>query len=124
MLDQSGRPILVDAMPVLIGRAAELSALVGQFDVARAGRTTVVALAGEPGIGKSRLLGALAERAAGEGALGLRGSAVDAEGMPPYLPFLEALGRHIRQASADRVRCENLVPARPWATLLRVRTRG
>ena len=73
------------SVPPLIGHEAEFERLWEGFAAARGGQTTVVALAGEPGIGKSRLLAALAERATGEGALVLRGGAVEAEGMPPCL---------------------------------------
>ncbi|MFN8540085.1 MAG: AAA family ATPase [Thermomicrobiales bacterium] len=92
---------ILQSVPALIGREAELTRLWEGFAVARGGQTTVVALAGEPGIGKSRLLAALAERATGQGALILRGGAVEAEGMPPYLPFLEALGRYARTAPLE-----------------------
>jgi len=42
--------------------------------------------------------------AADDGATILRGSASDFEGMPPYLPFLEALGQYIRLTPLDRLR--------------------
>ena len=63
--------------PPLIGREAEFAQLWVGINAARSGQTTVVALAGEPGIGKSRLLAALAERAEEIGALILRGGAVE-----------------------------------------------
>jgi class 3 adenylate cyclase/tetratricopeptide (TPR) repeat protein len=40
----------------LVGRAEELAVLVGAVDDARTGRTRVIELVGEPGIGKSRLV--------------------------------------------------------------------
>src|SRR5262245_3388308 len=89
------------AAPPLVGRRRELESLRRQFDAAAAGRTGVLLLAGEPGIGKTRLLDAAASHAAAEGAGVLRGGASDAEGMPPYLPFLEALGQHIRTATPE-----------------------
>lgn len=91
---------------MLIGRERETSALWDRFEAAAAGHTSVALVAGEPGIGKSRLIEALAARAAAAGATVLRGGASDAEGMPPYLPFLEALGRYIRTAPPDRLRDE------------------
>lgn len=48
----------------------------------------------------------------------LRGGAVDAEGMPPYLLFLEALGTHIRQAPAEVLRVQAGDRARTLATIL------
>ncbi|HEX5506690.1 MAG TPA: AAA family ATPase [Thermomicrobiales bacterium] len=104
--------------PPLVGRRRELAALLEAFAAAADGRTRVALVAGEPGIGKTRLLAALAVRAAAAGATVLRGGAVDAAGMPPYLPFLEALGRHVRVAPLDALRAQagGLSPA--LATLL------
>ena len=58
------------------------------------GHTHIVFISCEPGIGKTRLLNAIAGRAEQVSALVLQGGASEAEGMPPYLPFLEALGTH------------------------------
>ncbi|MDA9435143.1 hypothetical protein XH88_25730 [Bradyrhizobium sp. CCBAU 51627] len=49
----------------LIGRDAELEFLLERQDLARAGEGQIVLISGEPGIGKSRLATALAERAGG-----------------------------------------------------------
>jgi DNA-binding CsgD family transcriptional regulator len=74
-----------------------------QLATARRGLTQVVLLAGDPGIGKTHLIGHLAAEAASGGVLVLRGGASQAEGMPPYLPFLEALGQHIHGADPDEL---------------------
>jgi predicted ATPase len=84
------------ARPSLVGRHREIDTLCTRFEAAAAGRMGVVLLAGEPGIGKTRLLDAFAARATAAGARVLRGGASEAAGMPPYLPFLEALGQHVR----------------------------
>ena len=78
------------------------------------GRTHVVFVSGEPGIGKSRLLQEMAIRAEEVGAIVLRGGASEAEGMPPYLPFLEALGGYIRAAPREQLRTQ----AGPMAPIL------
>ncbi|MGH2391222.1 MAG: ATP-binding protein, partial [Chloroflexota bacterium] len=102
----------------LIGRGQELAVLESRLDAIAGGRTRVVLVTGEPGIGKTRFLNAVAERAARAGMLVLRGGATDAEGMPPYLPFLEALGDYIAAAPAARLR-EQLGPsAATLATIL------
>ena len=75
-----------------------------QYKAARDGNARVVLLGGEPGIGKTRLLDEFAALAADDGATILRGSASDFEGMPPYLPFLEALGQYIRVTPLDLLR--------------------
>jgi DNA-binding CsgD family transcriptional regulator len=104
--------------PLLIGRQRELAALWHHFEVAVAGRTGVVLVAGEPGIGKTRLLDAVSARAARAGAVVLCGGASDAEGMPPYLPFLEAFGQHIRAVRPDELREQTGPLASILATIL------
>lgn len=89
----------------LVGRQRELGVLRGCFDAAREGHAGVALVAGEPGIGKTHLLDEVAHIAAAH-AVVLRGGASEVEGMPPYLPFLEALGRHIRAADAAELRAQ------------------
>lgn len=88
----------------LIGRRREAALLWDQFEAATSGRASVVFVTGEPGIGKTRLLDEIAARAMAAGATVLRGGASDAEGMPPYLPFLEALGQYIQTAPLEQLR--------------------
>lgn len=111
-------PLITGIESPLIGRQRELDALWGQFLLASGGTTRMVLLAGEPGVGKTRLLDAIGARAEQAGAVLLRGGASDAEGMPPYLPFLEALGQHIRTASTDALRQQAGVLAPVLATIL------
>ena len=92
-----------DAPPDLFGRAREQALLRRRLEAAIAGRGAVVLVGGEPGAGKTRLLDALAAEAARAGATVLRGGASEAAGMPPYLPFIEALGPYIRSAPVDRL---------------------
>ena len=100
--------------PALIGRQRELDALARHAATAAAGRTGLVLVVGEPGIGKTRLLDVAARGAARSGSVVLRGGASDAEGMPPYLPFVEALGRHIGATPATELREQ----AGPFAPIL------
>src|SRR5689334_6423425 len=102
----------------MIGRQREITLLWHQLELARAGATRVALLAGEPGIGKTHLLREMARRAAVEGMTVLRGGASDAEGMPPYLPFLEALGRYIRAADQATLRTQAGALSATLATLL------
>ncbi len=79
---------------------------------ARTGKAGIVMVAGGPGTGKTYLLEHFAARAAQEGALVLRGHGSQADGMPAYLPFLEALGPYIRRApSEDLYQQTALAPA-------------
>jgi len=89
--------------PQIIGRQRELTSIWNQYEAARSGCARVTLLVGELGIGKTRLLDELAAHAIEDGATVLRGSASEAEGMPPYLPFLEALGQHIRVTPLNKL---------------------
>jgi DNA-binding NarL/FixJ family response regulator len=66
------------------------------YEAAKDGRVDLVLLTGEPGMGKTRLLDEIASRTSQNGAVVLRGEASEAEGMPPFLPFVDALSRYIR----------------------------
>ena len=83
---------IVDFSPSFVGRHHECDAIVHQLALAGAA-TRVVMIAGEPGIGKTCLLDWVGAQAGRQSAAVLRGGASQAEGMPPYLPLLEALGR-------------------------------
>ncbi|MFL5666811.1 MAG: AAA family ATPase [Ktedonobacteraceae bacterium] len=95
-----------------VGRDEQLTCVMNCYAAARQGQAHVVLLAGEPGIGKTRLLDEIAVRAAHDGAIVLRGGASEAEGMPPYLPFLEALGPYIQEVCLDQLR-EQVTAASP-----------
>ncbi|MGW1835138.1 AAA family ATPase [Streptomyces sp. NPDC002067] len=72
-----------------VGRAPELATLDALLDGEPG--LTVVDLTGEPGIGKSRLLGRFAQRARRRGHVVLRGRATEAERSSPLQPFADAL---------------------------------
>jgi DNA-binding CsgD family transcriptional regulator len=76
----------------LVGRAVEFGRLTAVLDRARAGEPAAVLLAGDAGVGKTRLLGELASWATSAGFTVLVGHCVDlgVAGLP-YLPFAEAL---------------------------------
>src|SRR6476646_8669936 len=76
-------PAPPDAARALVGRAAELDRLVAARDEATAGRGGVALLAGEPGIGKTRLADELAAIARARGARVVWGRRPEGEGAPP-----------------------------------------
>jgi ATP/maltotriose-dependent transcriptional regulator MalT len=102
----------------LAGRQQELARLWQQFEAASIGRLRVALVTGEPGIGKTSLLNEFACRAEQQGATILKGGASEAEGMPPYLPFLEALGSYIRAAPPDQLRAQVGTESAILATIL------
>lgn len=76
----------------LVGRAAELARLTEHVDRARAGHPSAVLLAGDAGVGKSRLLVALGEVARARGLRVLTGHCLDLGDVGlPYLPFVDLL---------------------------------
>jgi DNA-binding CsgD family transcriptional regulator len=77
---------------VFVGRVRELGELGRGLDAARAGSGTTVLVAGEAGIGKTRLASELAARARDAGFEVLLGRSIDLVGTElPYQPFVEAL---------------------------------
>ncbi len=96
----------------MVGRQTEVTLALNYYEAAKGGHAHVLLLTGEPGIGKTRLVDEIAVRTAQQGAIVLRGGASEAEGMPPYLPFLEALGRYIQDAPKERLR-EQVLAASP-----------
>ncbi|MGH3664738.1 MAG: helix-turn-helix transcriptional regulator [Egibacteraceae bacterium] len=78
--------------PILVGRREELSRLEALLDGARSGRAATVLIAGEAGIGKTRVVSELAQRATAVGAMVLSGACIDlGEEVLPYAPFVELL---------------------------------
>src|SRR6266536_2565355 len=103
----------------LVGRADELGRLTEALDRARSGRPAAVLLAGDAGVGKTRLLRELTDRARAEGIFVLVRHCVDlgAAGLP-YLPFAEALQRLAEQAAADTTLADALRSRPALARLL------
>jgi tetratricopeptide (TPR) repeat protein len=88
----------------LVGRDAELRHLAQHLDEALAGRGSLILIGGEPGIGKTSLVDALADAARLRGALVLTGHCYEAEGSPPYVPFIEMLESSLHNGSRDTFR--------------------
>jgi DNA-binding SARP family transcriptional activator len=99
----AGQPLAVDgaavasitdgspASPPLLGRDAELARLRRVLGAARRGEGWHVAILGEAGIGKTRLLDEFVSDAAREGFLVLLGRAHETERIRPFGPWLDAL---------------------------------
>jgi predicted ATPase/class 3 adenylate cyclase len=89
--------------PVLVRRDDELAALEDALLAARRGESRFVALAGEAGIGKTRLARELAGEARDLGCTILAGGCSDAELSLPYLPFVEAMGNYLDGTDTDEL---------------------
>jgi len=87
----------------LVGRAEERAAIAGALRALPLHPGTIVAIEGEPGIGKSRLLDHLAGRAAAEGFTVVGARASEFESDLPYALWTEALDRHLADAGERRV---------------------
>jgi predicted ATPase len=92
----------------LVGRSAELEGMDRALDVLRGGGFRALELVGEPGIGKTRLLEELGERADARGHLVLAGSASELEATLPLWVFVDALDEYVQ--GLDRERLEALAP--------------
>ena len=104
--------------PTFVGRDRELGDLVAGLDGAFAGRGRLVLLAGEPGIGKSRLADALMEHARSRGAAVVVGRSWEAGGAPAYWPWIQALRVHLRDTEPDVLRTQIGAHAAVLAQLL------
>lgn len=93
------RSLAVDPRFPLVGRADDLERAFRAWDGVRAGGGATVLVGGQPGIGKSRFLAQIAERAHADGALVLAG-ACDSDLAVPYQPFALALAE-LRDADDD-----------------------
>jgi tetratricopeptide (TPR) repeat protein len=89
---------------LLVGRETELNILVRHLENAMTGRGSIVVIGGEPGIGKTHLVTALAEIARLRGALVRTGHCYEAEGSPPYIPHIEILEESLRDGSPANLR--------------------
>jgi predicted ATPase/DNA-binding SARP family transcriptional activator len=87
-----------------VGREAELEELLGGLEDMIAGRGRVFLVAGEPGIGKSRLSDELIRHASRRGALVVVGRCWEAGGAPAYWPWVQALRTYVRNADGEAMR--------------------
>ena len=92
--DNASRPPTLPARLArspFVGREGELAALSRAIDTAFSGAGGFVEIAGEAGLGKSRLVEELVHQAFLRGARALVGRCLDGEGSPAFLPFLDSI---------------------------------
>src|SRR5688572_27885380 len=97
----------------LVGRANELAEARELWQRAREGRGHAVLLSGEPGAGKTRLAREVTIQAAVDGALVFTGGCYEYEATTPYLPFVEAFRRWVREEQNDDKLRETLDDSAP-----------
>ncbi len=91
---------VTSAGPQFVGRDDEYATVIGAWKRARDGAFETVLLAGEPGIGKTRLAAEVAIAAQDDGAYVLHGRCDEGLGVP-YQPFVEALRDHLEAVGPD-----------------------
>jgi DNA-binding SARP family transcriptional activator len=89
-----------------VGREPELAELVAGLDDAFAGRGRLFLVAGEPGIGKSRLCEELLAHARARGTWVLVGRCWEAGGAPAYWPWVQSLRAYVRDRDARALRSQ------------------
>jgi predicted ATPase/DNA-binding winged helix-turn-helix (wHTH) protein len=91
--------------PYVVGRQAELEQLWGWLQRALRGDRQMVFVTGEPGIGKTTVVSALARRLAGEASVWVgQGQCIEYYGAgEAYMPVLEALGRLCRAPQGEQL---------------------
>jgi len=87
----------------LVGRAEELGSLGRLLATLEGGRPAAVEVVGEPGIGKTRLLAELSDRADRSGHLALGGSASELERNLPFGLFVDALDEFLQSLEPRRL---------------------
>src|SRR5215469_18969639 len=94
------------AAPVLVGRDSELGELLAGLDDAARGSGRLFLLAGDPGIGKSRLADEAAARARDRGITVAWGRCWEAGGAPAYWPWVQALRACVRGLGTEQLRSQ------------------
>ena len=90
-----GRPDIPERTEPFVGREREMAEATTALTAALHGQRQLLLLAGEPGIGKTRLAETLARQASLNGAQVYWGRCFEWEGAPPYWPWIEVLRAYI-----------------------------
>ena len=101
-----------------VGREREMAGLRAAMDDAIKGHGRVVMLAGEPGIGKTRMAQELASYAQEHGSQVLWGWCYEGEGAPSYWPWVDSLRTHFQGAEPQLLRDQLGSGAAPIAELI------
>ena len=100
---RSGTPRFGES-PEFIGRYAELASLLARLEAAVSGGGGYAMIAGEAGIGKTRLAREFAQAAQAQGVMVLSGRCVEGDWRPPFGPWAEAIDGYVRSRQLDELR--------------------
>ena len=90
-----------------VGRQRAMGELKAALEDSLSGRGRVIALVGEPGIGKTRTAQELGTYAALRGAQIVWGRCYEELGAPPYCPWRQAIHSYVQGRDPDQLRSEN-----------------
>jgi len=102
-VERPSLPAVLAGPGPFVGRGRELARLFSAWQSTLAGGTNAVLIAGEPGVGKTRLSGEWSRQAYDQGALVIYGRCDEDLGAP-YQPFAEALRSLVPCLGAKRLR--------------------
>lgn len=91
----------MNSQPQLIGRAREVTLLAAHLRELKSRTVPAVAVVGEPGIGKSRLLAELVDLSEADGYLTLMGRAAQFEREVPFAVFIEAMDAYLASQDSE-----------------------
>ncbi|MGV0806252.1 BTAD domain-containing putative transcriptional regulator [Mycolicibacterium setense] len=118
-IERPALPAVLTGPGPFVGRGPELGQLLSVWQTALIAGTRAVLIAGEPGVGKTRLAGEWSRQAYEQGAVVLYGRSDEDLGAP-YQPFAEALRTLVPCVGIDRLRgmrgAEALLPLVPGLT--------
>lgn len=98
------------ASGALVGREQEHAQIASAVERAVSGEGALVLVAGEAGIGKSRLIEAASDGAVARGVRGVWGRCLEAGGAPPFWPWVQVFRALLREGAL-----QSLTPARKRA---------
>ena len=114
-LDETSRRELISAVPrsatrrftdgtPFVGRYAELATLLARLEAAVSGSGGFAMIAGEAGIGKTRLAREFAQAAQAQGVTVLSGRCVEGDWRPPFGPWAEAIDGYVASRQPGELR--------------------